>query len=155
MGLDKPIPEQLVLYLGDIAQRRSRPVDDHRPAGAQGSARRLPASLELTFTALVIALVIAVPLGIAGGIAAGLARSTMAVRLFCTLGVCVPTFVSGLLLIYVFYYLLGLAPDPTGRIDIFASRRRDMTGFLLIDFADRRRFGRLVGRLPAARCCRP
>jgi hypothetical protein len=29
----------------------------------------------------------------------------------------VPTFVSGLLLIYVFYYLLGLAPDPTGRID--------------------------------------
>ena len=29
------------------------------------------------------------------------------VRLFCALGVCVPTFVSGLLLIYVFYYLLG------------------------------------------------
>jgi peptide/nickel transport system permease protein len=56
------------------------------------------------------------------------------VRLFCALGVCVPTFVSGLLLIYVFYYLLGLAPDPTGRVDIFASLPPSRTGFLLIDF---------------------
>jgi hypothetical protein len=49
-------------------------------------------------------------------------------------GVCVPTFVSGLLLIYVFYYLLGLAPDPTARVDIFASLPPSRTGFLLIDF---------------------
>ena len=55
-------------------------------------------------------------------------------RFFCALGVCVPTFVSGLLLIYVFYYLLGLAPDPTGRVDIFASLPPRRTGFLLIDF---------------------
>jgi peptide/nickel transport system permease protein len=36
----------------------------------------------------------------------------------------VPTFVSGLLLIYVFYYLLGVSPDPTGRVDIFTTRRQ-------------------------------
>jgi peptide/nickel transport system permease protein len=58
-----------------------------------------------------------------------------AVRLLCTLGVCVPTFVSGLLLIFVFYYLLGWAPDPTARIDIFASSPPEITGFYLIDFA--------------------
>jgi len=57
------------------------------------------------------------------------------VRLLCTLGVCVPTFVSGLLLIYAFYYLLGWAPDPTARIDIFASPPPEITGFYLIDFA--------------------
>jgi peptide/nickel transport system permease protein len=56
------------------------------------------------------------------------------IRLFCALGVCVPTFVSGLLLIYVFYYLLGIAPDPTGRIDIFTSLPPSRTGFLLVDF---------------------
>ncbi len=56
-------------------------------------------------------------------------------RLLCALGVCVPTFVSGLLLIYVFYYLLGYAPDPTGRVDIFTSLPPRATGFLLIDFA--------------------
>ena len=94
---------------------------------------RLPASLELTLTALLIALVMAVPLGVLAALRPGSAIDH-GVRFFCTLGVCVPTFVSGLLLIYVFYYLLGLAPDPTGRIDIFASLPPRRTGFLLIDF---------------------
>src|SRR5206468_12246683 len=58
-----------------------------------------------------------------------------AVRLLCTLGVGVQTFVSGLLLIYALYYLLGWARDPTARIDIFASAPPDITGFYLIDFA--------------------
>jgi len=47
----------------------------------------------------------------------------------------VPTFVSGLLLIDVFYLKLGWAPDPTGRLDVFAAAPPDITGFLLIDFA--------------------
>jgi len=94
---------------------------------------RLPASLELTFAALLIALVSAVPLGVLAALKPG-SVIDHGVRLFCALGVCVPTFVSGLLLIYVFYYLLGLAPDPTGRVDIFASLPPSRTGFLLIDF---------------------
>jgi len=76
----------------------------------------LPASLELTFTSLLIALVSAVPLGRARGLRPGSiidhgvrcsARSASACR---------PSLGSAA--IYVFYYLLGLAPDPTGRIDI-------------------------------------
>jgi peptide/nickel transport system permease protein len=94
---------------------------------------RLPASLELTFTALLIALLSAVPLGVLAALRPG-SVVDHGVRFFCALGVCVPTFVSGLLLIYVFYYLLGLAPDPTGRVDIFASLPPRQTGFLLIDF---------------------
>src|ERR1044072_9472412 len=94
---------------------------------------RLPASLELTFTALLIALIAAVPLGVVAALNPG-SIVDPGVRLFCALGVCVPTFVSGLLLIYVFYYLLGLAPDPTGRVDIFASLPPRRTGFLLVDF---------------------
>src|ERR1700709_2375028 len=96
--------------------------------------RRLPASLELTCTALLIALLLAVPLGVAAALRPG-SIVDHAVRLLCTLGVCVPTFVSGLLLIYVFYYLLGWAPDPTARLDIFASTPPDLTGFYLVDFA--------------------
>ena len=95
---------------------------------------RLPASLELTLTALLLALSCALPLGIVAALAPNSAVDH-GVRLLCTLGVCVPTFVSGLLLIYAFYYLLGLAPDPTGRIDIFASQPPRVTGFLLIDSA--------------------
>ena len=59
---------------------------------------RLPASLELTFTALVMALSFAIPLGILAALSQN-SPLDHGVRLLCTLGVCVPTFVSGLLLI--------------------------------------------------------
>lgn len=134
MGLDKPIPVQLVRYLGEIAQGDfGRSMTTGQPV-VLDIQRRLPASLELTCTALVIALAFAIPLGIFAALRQGSLIDHI-VRLLCTLGVCVPTFVSGLLLIYAFYYLLGWAPDPTARIDIFASPPPDITGFYLIDFA--------------------
>lgn len=134
MGLDRPIPEQLVRYLADIGRGNlGRSMNTGQPV-LTDLRQRLPASLELTLSALVIALSLALPLGIAAALRPG-SLIDHAVRFVCTLGVCVPTFVSGLLLIYVFYYLFGLAPDPTGRIDIFASTPPEITGFLLIDFA--------------------
>lgn len=134
MGLDRPVPEQLVRYLGDVATGNlGRSMTTGQPVTAD-MARRLPASLELTFSALLIALGLSVPLGIAAALRPGSAVDH-AVRMLCTLGVCVPTFVSGLLLIYVFYYVFGWAPDPTARIDIFASPPPEITGFYLIDYA--------------------
>jgi peptide/nickel transport system permease protein len=134
MGLDKPVPVQLALYLGQIAKGDlGRSMTTGQPV-ALDIQRRLPASLELTCTALLIALSLAIPLGVVAALRPG-SMLDHAVRMVCTLGVCVPTFVSGLLLIYVFYYLLGWAPDPTARIDIFASTPPDITGFYLIDFA--------------------
>jgi peptide/nickel transport system permease protein len=134
MGLDRPIPVQLIRYLGEVATGDlGRSLTTGQPV-LQDIGRRLPASLELTFTALLIALLLSVPLGVAAALRPG-SMVDHAVRMVCTLGVCVPTFVSGLLLIYVFYYLLGWAPDPTARLDIFASTPPDITGFYLIDFA--------------------
>lgn len=134
LGLDRPIPEQLVYYLVDIARGNlGRSMNTGQPV-LTDLRQRLPASLELTLSALLIALSLALPLGIAAALRPG-SIVDHAVRFVCTLGVCVPTFVSGLLLIYVFYYVLGLAPDPTGRLDIFAAAPPEITGFLLIDFA--------------------
>jgi peptide/nickel transport system permease protein len=134
MGLDRPIPEQLVRYLGDVATGRfGRSMTTGQPVLADLKGR-LPASLELTFSALFIALTLALPLGVAAALRPN-SPLDHGVRLVCSLGVCVPTFVSGLLLIYVFYYLLGLAPDPTGRIDVFSASPPNITGFLLVDFA--------------------
>ena len=134
MGLDKPIPVQLVRYLGEMAKGDFGRSMTTGQRVVQDIRSRLPASLELTFSALAIALLLSLPLGIAAALRPG-SMVDHAVRLLCTLGVCVPTFVSGLLLIYAFYYLLGWAPDPTARIDIFASPPPDITGFYLIDFA--------------------
>ncbi len=132
MGLDQPLLYQLALYLRDIATGTlGRSLTTGQPVLAD-IQQRLPASLELTFTALVLALTLALPLGIAAALNPG-KLVDHAVRFACTLGVCIPTFVSGLLLIYIFYYLLGWAPDPTGRLDIFAQAPPRITGFLLID----------------------
>ena len=133
MGLNKPVPEQLVLYLYDVGRGNLGRSMMTGQLVTKDLRDRLPASLELTFTALLIALVSAVPLGVLAALKPG-SVIDHGVRLFCSLGVCMPTFVSGLLLIYVFYYLLGLAPDPTGRVDIFTSPPPSRTGFLLIDF---------------------
>ena len=44
-----------------------------------------------------------------------------------------PVFFTGLILVYVFYYLLGWAPAPLGRLDVFYSAPPTVTGFYLID----------------------
>ncbi len=134
MGLDQPLPVQLLHYLGDIATGDLGRSLTTGQKVTQDIGRKLPASLELTFTALAIALSLSVPLGVLAALRPG-SPVDHAVRMLCTLGVCVPTFVSGLLLIYAFYYLLGWAPDPTARIDIFASTPPEITGFYLVDFA--------------------
>jgi peptide/nickel transport system permease protein len=132
MGLDQRIPVQLVRYLGDVAQGNlGRSMSTGQPV-VDDLRRRLPASLELTFCALALALSLALPLGILAALRPN-SLVDHGVRLLCTLGVCMPTFVSGLLLIYAFYYLLGWAPDPTGRIDVFVSQPAEVTGFLLVD----------------------
>ncbi|MBE9606352.1 ABC transporter permease [Acetobacteraceae bacterium H6797] len=134
LGLDKPIPVQLVHYLYDVVTGNlGRSLTTGQPV-LTDLAQRLPASLELTICALIIALGLAIPLGILAALRPGSIVDHV-VRMICTLGVCVPTFVSGLLLIYLFYVKLGIAPDPTGRIDIFAASPPEITGFLLIDFA--------------------
>jgi peptide/nickel transport system permease protein len=132
MGLDQPIPVQLLRYLGDVAQGNlGRSISTGQPV-VDDLRRRLPASLELTFCALALALMLALPLGILAALRPN-SLIDHGVRLLCTLGVCMPSFVSGLLLIYAFYTLLGWAPDPTGRIDVFVSQPPEVTGFLLVD----------------------
>jgi ABC-type dipeptide/oligopeptide/nickel transport system permease component len=82
--------------------------------------------------ALFLAVAIAVPLGITAAMRPGSAVDHMC-RIVTTAGVSLPTFFTGLLLIYVFYYLLGIAPAPLGRLDVYASAPPQHTGFYLID----------------------
>jgi peptide/nickel transport system permease protein len=50
-----------------------------------------------------------------------------------TAGVSLPVFFTGLLLVYVFYFRLGWAPAPIGRLDVFYDPPPQVTGFYLID----------------------
>lgn len=134
MGLDKPLPIQFLAYVGDLSRGDlGQSLSSGRPV-ATDLANRLPASLELTLTALILAIVIAVPLGVLAATRPGTWVDHMC-RVLVTAGVSLPTFFTGILLIYIFYYLLGIAPSPLGRLDFIYLDPDHVTGFYLIDAA--------------------
>jgi len=132
LGLDRPLPEQFWLYLNDLA------VGDLGTSISTGQpvieelARRLPASLELTLGALIISLLIAVPMGVLAATRPGNPIDHVC-RLLATAGVSLPTFFTGLALLFIFYYLLGWAPAPVGRLDFIYLPPDPVTGFYIID----------------------
>ena len=132
LGLDLPLWQQFFIYVGQLLQGDlGQSISTGQPVTAD-LLQRLPASLELTIVAFAIALLVGLPLGIAAALRPG-SLIDHACRLVSTAGVSLPTFVTGLLLIYLFYYLLGVAPEPIGRIDPFGIMPPRVTGLLLID----------------------
>ncbi len=134
LGLDKSLPEQFVIYLGDLLRGDLGQSISTGQAVTDDLARRLPASLELTLMALFISCSIAVPLGVMAATKPGSLRDHIC-RVIVTAGVSLPTFFTGILLIYIFYYLLGIAPSPLGRLDFIYIEPDTVTGFYLIDAA--------------------
>ena len=109
LGLNDPIPIQFARYIGNAIQgqfgvsyRMGKPVDEL-------IVERLPATLELVFVSAVIALLVGVPMGVY----TGLNRDSWLSRAFLTvslIGISLPTFVIGILMILVFGVWLGLLP---------------------------------------------
>src|SRR6266566_3699330 len=132
LGLDKSVPEQFVYYVRDLARGDlGTSLTTGQPV-LRDLATRLPASLELTLAGLTLAVTVALPLGVLSATRPGSWVDHLA-RVVTTAGVSLPIFFTGLLLVYVFYFLLGWAPAPLGRLDAFASAPRSITGFLLLD----------------------
>jgi peptide/nickel transport system permease protein len=116
LGLDQSFFVQFLKFVGHAAQgdfglsyRLSRPV-------AELIAERAPATLELAFCAAALALLVGVPMGVY----TGLYRNSWLSRFFLTfslIGVSLPTFLIGILLILVFSVWLGWLPS-FGRGDV-------------------------------------
>ncbi len=134
LGLDKSLPEQFLVYVGNLLRGDLGVSLSTGQPVIEDLSRRLPASLELTLTALVLSCAVAIPLGVMAATAPGSWKDHLC-RIFVTAGVSLPTFFTGILLIYVFYYLLGIAPSPLGRLDFMFLEPDRITGFYLIDSA--------------------
>ena len=116
LGLDRPFFVQFATFVGNAAQgefglsyRLSRPV-------AELIAERAPATLELAFCAAAMSLLVGVPMGVF----TGLYRRSWLSRFFLTfslIGVSLPTFLIGILLILIFSVWLGWLPS-FGRGDV-------------------------------------
>lgn len=115
-GLDRPVPEQFLSYVagaltGDlgVSFRSGEPV-------TLLLVERLPATMSLALVGVLIAIVIALPAGIWAGLREGRLADGI-VRVTSQLGVSVPDFWMGLLLITLFSATLGLLP-PSGYASI-------------------------------------
>jgi peptide/nickel transport system permease protein len=132
LGLDRGLVEQFFIYVGNLLQGDlGLSLNTGLPV-LEELLTRLPASLELTFTGLGIAILIAVPLGMLAATRPGSGVDHLC-RVLVTAGVSLPTFFTGLFLIYIFYFLLGWAPSPIGRLDILYLSPPHVTGFYLVD----------------------
>ena len=132
LGLQGGVLAQFWIYLQKLVQgdlgtswQTTQPVVDDL-------LLRFPATLELITLSLLLALLIGIPLGVA---AAYFKRSI--VRKFSDyyglLAGALPDFWLGLVLIYLFYTLLGWTPPPLGRIDIALIPPPPISGFYVFD----------------------
>ncbi|WP_428417173.1 ABC transporter permease [Methylibium sp.] len=110
LGLDRPFPLQFAYFVGNalrgdfgLSLRQGRKVSTL-------IAERLPATLELSITAALLALGVGVPMGVIAALRRGsvLSQVLMTVSL---LGVSLPTFLIGILLILVFSVGLHWLPS--------------------------------------------
>jgi peptide/nickel transport system permease protein len=94
--------------------------------------QRFPATVELVTFGLLMAILIGVPLGVAAAVnpAGWVARIA---DIYGLSAGAVPDFWLALVLIYVFYTLLGALPPPLGRIDLALVPPVQVTGIYLID----------------------
>jgi len=111
LGLDRPLPAQYWDWLSGIVLRGDfgdSLISGKSIAGEIG--RRLPATVTLAFAALVVALLIALPSGILSALRPGSARD-LGISVMSQLGVSVPDFWLGILLVLLFAEQWGVLPS--------------------------------------------
>src|SRR5205085_7758330 len=116
LGLDDPIPIQFARYFANAAQFNFGVSYQFRQPVAALLKERMPATLELATCATILALVF----GILMGVYSALRRDSFLAKVFqavSLIGISLPTFLIGILLIYLFAVVLGWLPS-FGRGDI-------------------------------------
>jgi peptide/nickel transport system permease protein len=132
MGLDQPPWVQYGRYVGGILRGDlGESASTGRPV-LEDFKQRLPATLELTLASLLIALVLGIPLGVQSAVHRDTAIDHIG-RIVGVAGVAMPTFWTGLLALYVFFYLLGVAPAPLGRLGPGINPPHAITGLYVVD----------------------
>jgi peptide/nickel transport system permease protein len=130
LGLNEPLYEQYFIWMGNVAQGDfGETIRGGIPISKELS-RRFPATAELTLVALFLSTLIGVPIGIVSAVK----RNTIidaASMFWALLGISIPIFVLGLLLIFLVGVKWHLLPF-VGRIDSSISIQH-ITGLHLID----------------------
>jgi peptide/nickel transport system permease protein len=136
LGLDKPLPEQFIAYVGKVATGDfGRSYLTRRPV-AQDLAAFFPATLELVLPAMFLSLLVGIPIGVLAGRADG-GKLDRVVRFLAISGAAIPPFWAALIAQLVFASTLRLLP-VAGRIGSDVAVLHPITtttGFYLVDAA--------------------
>jgi peptide/nickel transport system permease protein len=110
LGLDAPVPVQFGRFIWKAAQLDFGVSYQVKQPVVALIADRFPATMELAFAASLFAVLVGVPMGVYTGIY----RHNRLSKLFLTvslIGISLPTFLTGILLIYVFAVKLSVLPS--------------------------------------------
>lgn len=134
LGLDKSMPEQFIIYLGDLLQGNlGTSLNTKQPVTAE-LKRYVPATLELVLVAFALAIVLGIPLGIYSAKKKDRLLDHCS-RVFSIGAVSLPTFWVALFFQLIFYKTLSLLPIG-GRISMEATIFEsvpNVTGMLMLD----------------------
>jgi len=124
LGLDRSLPEQYLGWMARLVQLDlGRSLVDGEPV-QRSIAERLPRTLELVFVATVLATLVAIPMGIAAAVTRN-GTPDWLLSATAALGISVPGYVTGMLLVLVFGVTLRWLPtqgyvdpsdSPTGHL---------------------------------------
>jgi peptide/nickel transport system permease protein len=117
-GLNEPVPTQLAIYIGDVATGDFGESIRFKRSVGQIMVERFPMTIELAVTALVLALIVGIPLGVASAMKHN-SGVDVGAMIFANIGVSMPVFWLGLLLAYLFGFLLrdtAFFLPPSGRL---------------------------------------
>ncbi|MBD2089135.1 ABC transporter permease [Microcoleus sp. FACHB-1515] len=132
LGLNEPLPIQYFKFLGGLLRfDLGNSIISGIPV-SQEIRTRWPASFELAVASMLFAVIIGVPAGIVAAVKKDkwVDNAAMSVSL---IGVSMPVYWLGLLLIYLFAVYLGWLP-PSGRIGVDVGNAfRPITGFFILD----------------------
>ena len=108
-GLDKSYPEQYFSFMGNVFQGNLGTSFQYKRPVIELYLARLPASLQLAAGALIVAMVIGIPVGILSAVKLNTWWDSSG-KLAALLGLSIPNFWLGLLLLIVFGLVLGVLP---------------------------------------------
>jgi peptide/nickel transport system permease protein len=132
MGLDRPLPVQLGSYIVDVLHGNLGVSTQTGHPVLQDVLQRLPATIELSLYSLLLALLIGIPLGVLAAARRGGWIDRVA-QPIAVLGASTPLFWLGVVLIFIFYVQLGIAPEPVGRLSTGVNPPPAITGLYTID----------------------
>ena len=132
LGLDDPLLVQYASYVAGVVRGDFGESWLTRRTVVEELRERVPITLELITVGMFAAVIAGVGVGFASAMLKDRLPDQVA-RFGTLLGISMPIFWLGLLLIYLFFVTWKLAPGPVGRLDIFVVPPQRVTGFLIID----------------------